>query len=103
MKATGEVMAIAPNFEGALMKAIRSLELNVKALRLPKLVDVPTYEIEEKLKNIDDERIFVIAEALRRGISMEEINCHHQGGSSGSWTSYQAIVDTENAIQNAPL
>ena len=101
MKATGEVMAIAPNFEGALMKAIRSLELNVKALRLPKLVDVPTYEIEEKLKNIDDERIFVIAEALRRGISMEEINSITK---VDLWflERYQAIIDTENAIQNAP-
>ena len=64
-------------------------------------MDVPTYEIEEKLKNIDDERIFVIAEALRRGISMEEINSITK---VDLWflERYQAIIDTENAIQNAP-
>jgi carbamoyl-phosphate synthase large subunit len=100
MKATGEVMAIGTTFEAALMKAIRSLELNVKALRLPKLVDVPTYEIEERLKNIDDERIFVIAEALRRGISKEEINSITK---VDIWflDRYQAIIDLEDQISSA--
>ncbi len=100
MKATGEVMAIGTSFESALMKAIRSLELNVKALRLPKLIDVPTYEIEERLKNIDDERIFVIAEALRRGISKEEINSITK---VDIWflDRYQAIIDLEERISSA--
>ena len=100
MKATGEVMAIGTSFESALMKAIRSLELNVKALRLPKLIDVPTYEIEERLKNIDDERIFVIAEALRRGISKEEINSITK---VDIWflDRYQAIIDLEDRISSA--
>ena len=100
MKATGEVMAIGTSFESALMKAIRSLELNVKALRLPKLIDVPTYEIEECLKNIDDERIFVIAEALRRGISKEEINSITK---VDIWflDRYQAIIDLEDRISSA--
>ena len=100
MKATGEVMAIGTTFEGALMKAIRSLELNVKALRLPKLEEVPTYEIEDRLKNIDDERMFVIAEALRRGISKEEINSVTK---VDLWflDRYQAIIDTEDAIRAA--
>ena len=69
MKATGEVMAIGNSFEGALMKAVRSLEQNVHALRLPKHIELSDEEIEEKLSDIDDERIFVVTEALRRGIS----------------------------------
>ncbi len=74
MKATGEVMAIANSFEGALMKAIRSLELNVRALRLPKLDELYTDEIEDLLVNVDDERLFVVAEAIRRGVSPRKIN-----------------------------
>ena len=74
MKATGEVMAIANSFEGALMKAIRSLELNVRALRLPKLDEFYTDEIEDLLVNVDDERLFVVAEAIRRGVSPRKIN-----------------------------
>ena len=74
MKATGEVMAIGNSFEGALMKAIRGLELPVKSLRLPGLDEAYTEEIEERLVNIDDQRIFVVAEALRRGFSPEKIN-----------------------------
>ena len=66
MKATGEVMAIANSFEGALMKAIRSLELNVRALKLDKLEGLYTDEIEDLLVQVTDERLFVVAEALRR-------------------------------------
>ena len=100
MKATGEVMAIGATFESALMKAIRSLEQNVYSLRLPKLREMPTYEIEEKLKNVDDERIFVIAEALRRGISKEEINSITK---VDLWflDRYQVIIDLENELSNA--
>jgi len=74
MKATGEVMAIGNSFEGALMKAIRSLELPVKSLQLEGLEDLYTEEIEERLVNVDDQRLFVVAEALRRGFSPEKIN-----------------------------
>ncbi|NCB52647.1 MAG: carbamoyl-phosphate synthase large subunit, partial [Clostridia bacterium] len=74
MKATGEVMAIATSFEAALMKAIRSLEQNVHSLRMDKLADFFTEEIEEKLATVDDERIFVVAEALRRGFSPQKIH-----------------------------
>ncbi len=73
MKATGEVMAIANSFEGAVMKAIRSLELNVRALKLDKLEKLYTDEIEELLVNVTDERLFVVAEALRRGFSPQKI------------------------------
>ncbi len=74
MKATGEVMAISSSFEAALMKAIRSLELGIFTLEqeLYKVFDTPA--IEKKLQDINDERLFVIAEALRRGITVETIN-----------------------------
>lgn len=74
MKATGEVMAIASNLEAGLMKAVRSLEENIDSLILPKLKEFTREEIDEKLKKVDNERIFVIAEALRRGISIDEIH-----------------------------
>ena len=74
MKATGEVMSIAPNFEGALMKAIRSLEQNIYSMRSGDFTKDSDGDIVEKLHRIDDRRIFVIAEALRRGISQEEIH-----------------------------
>ncbi len=74
MKATGEVMAIGPNMEMALMKAIRSLEENVDSLILPYLKDFSDEEIVQRLNRKDNERIFVVAEALRRGVSIEEIS-----------------------------
>jgi carbamoyl-phosphate synthase large subunit len=75
MKATGEVMSISNNFEGALMKAIRSLEQNIYDLHI-KEVDGFTYEeLFDKLANVDDHRLFVIAESLRQGIKPEVI--HH--------------------------
>ena len=73
MKATGEVMAIAPNLEAGLMKAIRSLEENVEYLKLDKLTELEKSEVEEKLKIVDNERLFVIAEAIRKEISVERI------------------------------
>lgn len=74
MKATGEVMSICTNFEGALMKALRSLEQHVDSLIYENYAELPTEEIHEMLHRVDDRRIFVIAEALRRGISEEEIH-----------------------------
>ena len=74
MKATGEVMAIGNSFEAGLMKAIRSLEQHVHSLQLPKLKELTDEQVFRKLSDIDDERIFVVAEALRRGIQPEEIN-----------------------------
>lgn len=74
MKATGEVMSIASSFEAAMMKAVRSLELNVYNLRLNKLSELSDDEIAERLSLVDDERIFVVTEALRRGMTPEEIN-----------------------------
>lgn len=74
MKATGEVMAIAPSIEQALMKAIRSLEENVDSLILPKLQNLSDEEILQDLRRVDNERIWVIAEALRRGVTIDKIH-----------------------------
>ena len=73
MKATGEVMSICTNFEGALMKALRSLEQHVNSLIYEDLAERPIEEIHEELHRVDDRRIFVVAEAIRRGITLEEI------------------------------
>ncbi len=74
MKATGEVMAISSSFEAALMKAIRSLELGLFTLEQDLYKKMTGNEIFEKLKDINDERIFVIAEAVRRSIPVEDIH-----------------------------
>lgn len=74
MKATGEVMSICNNFEGALMKALRSLEQNVYYLQLDELADKDEEFLMKQLEVVDDHRIFVIAEALRKGISEQIIH-----------------------------
>ena len=74
MKATGEVMSICNNFEGALMKAIRSLEQHVDSLMSYDFTGLSDEELEEQLHVVDDRRIYVIAEALRRGVSYEHIH-----------------------------
>ncbi|MCI8299510.1 MAG: carbamoyl-phosphate synthase large subunit [Lachnospiraceae bacterium] len=74
MKATGEVMSICTNFEGALMKAIRSLEQHVDCMRSYDFTALSKKELLKKLEQVDDRRIWVIAEALRNGISYEEIH-----------------------------
>ena len=74
MKATGEVMSICNNFEGALMKAIRSLEQHVDSLMSYDFKKLSEEELTEELKIVDDMRIWRIAEAVRRGISYEEIH-----------------------------
>ncbi|NCC44811.1 MAG: carbamoyl-phosphate synthase large subunit, partial [Clostridia bacterium] len=74
MKATGEVMSICTNFEGALMKAIRSLEQHVDSLMSYDFSGLSKDELLEALKIVDDMRIWRIAEAIRKGISYEEIH-----------------------------
>lgn len=74
MKATGEVMAIDRTFEGALIKAMRCLEVGEGYIHLAKLDNQSLYDIRCLLHRVDDERLFVIAEALWRGIEPEEIN-----------------------------
>ena len=74
MKATGEVMAIGVNFETAIMKAVRGAEISLDSMRLPSLAAHTDAEIAERLHVCDDQRAFVIFEALRRGISCEQIH-----------------------------
>ncbi|MEY8426533.1 carbamoyl-phosphate synthase large subunit [Lachnospiraceae bacterium 46-15] len=74
MKATGEVMSICDNFEGALMKAIRSLEQHVDSLMSYDFTALDIDGLKKQLKVVDDRRIWVIAEAIRRGITYEEIH-----------------------------
>ncbi len=101
MKATGEVMSICTNFEGALMKALRSLEQHVDSLIYENYNDLPTEEIHEMLHRVDDRRIFVIAEALRRGISAEEI---HDITKVDIWfiDKINNIVQEEKLLREAP-
>ncbi|WP_024867019.1 carbamoyl-phosphate synthase large subunit [Butyrivibrio sp. FCS014] len=74
MKATGEVMSICTNFEGAMMKAIRSLEQHVDSLTSYDFSELDDDELLERLEVVDDQRIWVIAEALTRGISHDKIH-----------------------------
>ena len=74
MKATGEVMSICTNFEGALMKAIRSLEQHVDCLLSYDFTDLSDETLAEELNRVDDMRIWRIAEALRRGFTYEQIH-----------------------------
>ncbi|MGN1059232.1 MAG: carbamoyl-phosphate synthase large subunit [Clostridia bacterium] len=74
MKATGEVMAIADSIEGALMKAVRCLELGVLSYDLKKLKVLSKKDIVRRLSLIDDERFFVICEAFRRGVDIDMIH-----------------------------
>lgn len=74
MKATGEVMSICTNFEGGLMKALRSLEQHTDSLASYDYTALSVNEVIEKLEIVDDRRIFVIAEALRRGVDYQTIH-----------------------------
>ena len=86
------------SFEGAVMKAIRSLELNVRALKLDKLEKLYTDEIEDLLVQVTDERLFVVAEALRRGISPQKIN-HITKMDIWFLDGFQRIIDMENELE----
>ncbi|MBP0965036.1 MAG: carbamoyl-phosphate synthase large subunit [Oscillospiraceae bacterium] len=74
MKATGEVMAIGTSFEQAMMKAVRSIELGLDSMNLKKLAKLSDEEIKAKIADTDDERSFVVFEALKRGISIDYIH-----------------------------
>lgn len=73
MKATGEVMAIGTSFEMAIMKAVRGAEISLGTLNMPKLAVLSDEEIHAKLHELTDERLFVVYEALKRGITPDEI------------------------------
>jgi carbamoyl-phosphate synthase large subunit len=98
MKATGEVMSIDRSFESALMKAIRSLEIGVYGLRGKSTARLSEMQIEDGLRVPTDERLFVITEALRRGMLVEEI---HQHSRVDKWflNKLARLVDTETALR----
>ncbi|WP_341931307.1 carbamoyl-phosphate synthase large subunit [Streptococcus pluranimalium] len=73
MKATGEVMAIGRNIEESLLKACRSLEIGVYHNEMPELFEASDDQLFEKIVKAQDDRLFYISEAIRRGISIEEI------------------------------
>ncbi len=102
MKATGEVMSICTNFEGALMKAIRSLEQHVDCLRSYDFTGLNDEELEAQLAKVDDRRIWVIAEALRRGFSYDKI---HEITMIDHWfiDKLAILTEMEAALEKGPL
>ncbi len=102
MKATGEVMSICQNFEGALMKAIRSLEQNIYSLDYGNYDELTDEELREHLYRIDDRRLFCIAEAIRRGYSYEEI---HEINKIDIWfiDKIASLVHMEQRLKTEPL
>ena len=102
MKATGEVMSICTNFEGALMKAVRSLEQHVDCLMNEDYSGYSDEEIIEMLNRVDDRRIYVIAEAIRRGVTYETI---HDITKIDVWfiDKLAILVEMENALKTQPL
>ncbi len=102
MKATGEVMSICTNFEGALMKAIRSLEQHVDSLINDDYSGCTDDDILEMLENVDDKRMYVIAEALRRGITYDTI---HSITMIDEWfiDKFDIIVKMEKRLAQEPL
>jgi carbamoyl-phosphate synthase large subunit len=102
MKATGEVMGIAPTFEAALMKSIRCLEQNTDSLIDETLAGLSEAELDERLHVVDDRRLWVVAEALRRGIPEEKI---HDITKIDMWflQKFQNLVDLEKMLAAGPL
>ncbi|MCD8380274.1 MAG: carbamoyl-phosphate synthase large subunit [Lachnospiraceae bacterium] len=102
MKATGEVMSICDNFEGALMKAIRSLEQHVDCLLSYDFSNLTGEDLLERLKVVDDERIWVIAEAIHQGVSEETI---HEITQYDLWfiDKIAILVEMEKRLQSEEL
>lgn len=103
MKATGEVMSVDRSFEGALLKAVRSLEIGVHRLSMEKIAIWDDGRVKKNLARVNDERIFVIAEALRRGIAtVEEI---HAITKVDNWflNKIKNITDIEVKLAGEPL
>ena len=97
MKATGEVMAIGTTFEQAIMKAVRGAEIGHDCLISPKMADLTIEEIKDKLKKPSDERIFLVYEALRRGVSVDEL---HAETMIDEWFLYKLtkLIDMEKEL-----
>ena len=102
MKATGEVMSICTNFEGALMKAVRSLEQHVDCLRSYDFSGLDREALIRRMQKVDDQRIYVIAEALRKGIDYDTI---YEITGIDRWfiDKLAIIVEMEHALETQPL
>ncbi len=102
MKATGEVMSICTNFEGALMKALRSLEQHIDSLDIGRYADRSKEQLLERVRIVDDRRIFIIAELLRKGASYEEI---HEITQIDYWfiDKISILVEMEQRLKSEPL
>jgi len=100
MKATGEVMAIGRTFEESIMKAVRSLEVGVDSFWLAGAQAWSDEDIERRLGKADDERLFVIAEAFRRGVPLEKI---HEISRIDRWflDRFEYIVDLETTLRTS--
>jgi carbamoyl-phosphate synthase large subunit len=98
MMATGEIMAIGTSFEQAMMKSVRSIELGLDTMNLSKLKKLSDDEIRAKLSDVDDERSFTVFEALKRGVSVDEI---HAITMIDEWflCKLQNLVDIEKAME----
>ena len=102
MKATGEVMAIGQTFEEAIMKAVRGAEISLDTLNSPKLKELSDAEIIAKVSVCDDERLFVIYEALQRGVSVDYI---HDVTKIDEWFLYKLVklVQMEQELAKGEL
>lgn len=102
MKATGEVMALGRNFEEAILKAVRSLETGQVHLELKNGEEVTDSWIEKRIKKAGDERLFFIGEALRRGVTVEQI---HEWSKIDLWflNKFKKIVDMEQTLKENKL
>ena len=102
MKATGEVMSICPSFEGALMKALRSLEQNIYSLDFGDYGKLSDADLEQQLYLIDDHRLFCVAEAIRRGYTLEHI---HEVNKIDLWflSKIKNLVDMEMRLRSETL
>lgn len=101
MKATGEVMAIGRNLEESLLKAVRSLELGVHHLTLSTAKNLTLDDLQRRITQPDDERLFLIAEAVRRGVSLEDIKAW-SAIDSFFLKSIQRIVELEGELTKHP-
>ncbi|MDR0885047.1 MAG: carbamoyl-phosphate synthase (glutamine-hydrolyzing) large subunit [Clostridiales Family XIII bacterium] len=103
MKATGEVMSISRTFESALLKAITSLEINLNSLSLPSIHEMTDSEVFAKIDEQDDERIFALTEALRRGIAT--IDTLNERTKIDKWFlgGLQYIIDMEHRLASETI
>lgn len=102
MKATGEVMSICTNFEGALMKALRSLEQHIDSLDTGRYTDRSKEELLERVRIVDDRRIYIIAELIRKGAAYDEI---HEITKIDRWfiDKIAILVEMEQRLKREPL